>query len=214
MLLEEKSCVIVCAGELEGAVIERRPGELLIAADAGIRYLEEAGMEPDLIVGDFDSLGYTPESGNVIYHRPEKDDTDTMLAVREGFERGFRSFRIYAGLGGRLDHTVANLQTLAFIAENGGRGYLVGGKSVSTVIKDSSIAFGGGRSGMISVFCQGGDAEGVTIKGLKYELEDAVLTASVPLGVSNEFTGREALISVRSGRLLVVWQQDNAAETK
>ena len=206
MLLEEKSCVIVCAGELEGAVIERRPGELLIAADAGIRYLEEAGMEPDLIVGDFDSLGYTPESGNVIYHRPEKDDTDTMLAVREGFERGFRSFRIYAGLGGRLDHSVANLQTLAFIAENGGRGYLVGGRSVSTVIKDSSIAFCGGRSGMISVFCQGGDAE--------YELEDAVLTASVPLGVSNEFTGREALISVRSGRLLVVWQQDNAAETK
>ena len=208
-ITDNGACVIVGAGELEDAVIRRREGDLVIAADGGLKYLERAGIAPDIALGDFDSLGYRPDLPEVIYHPPEKDDTDTMLAVREGFARGFDTFVIYAGLGGRLDHTVANLQTLAFIAENGGRGYLVGGASVSTALKDSSIAFGADERGMISVFCMGEKAESVTISGLKYEVENAELIPYLPLGASNEFTGRPAKIEVKHGTLLVMWQQDN-----
>ena len=208
-ITDKKACVIVGAGELEGAVIRRREGDLVIAADGGLRYLERAGIAPDIALGDFDSLGYRPELPEVIYHPPEKDDTDMMLAVREGFARGLDTFILYAGLGGRLDHTVANMQTLAFIAENGGRGYLVGGNSVSTAIKDSSISFGKEERGMISVFCLGERARGVTIRGLKYEIEDAELTPFLPLGASNEFTGKNSEIEVESGTLLIIWQQDN-----
>ena len=208
-ITDKGACVIVGAGELEDAVIRRREGDLVIAADGGLKYLERAGIAPDIALGDFDSLGYRPDLPEVIYHPPEKDDTDTMLAVREGFARGFDTFVIYAGLGGRLDHTVANLQTLAFIAENGGRGYLVGGSAVSTAVKDASISFGAGERGMISVFCMGEKAEGVTISGLKYEVENAELIPYLPLGASNEFTGRPAKIEVKHGTLLVMWQQDN-----
>ncbi len=208
-ITDRNACVIVGAGDPEGAVIVRRDGDLIIAADAGLKHLERAGIEPDIALGDFDSLGYRPQLPKVIFHPPEKDDTDTMLAVREGFARGYDTFIIYAGLGGRLDHTVANLQTLAFIAENGGRGYLVGGKSVSAAIKDSSIAFGAEERGMISVFCLGCAASGVTIRGLKYELENAELLPCLPLGTSNEFIGRSSVIEVKRGTLLVIWQQDN-----
>ena len=208
-ITDKGACVIVGAGELEDAVIRRREGDLVIAADGGLKYLERAGIAPDIALGDFDSLGYRPNLPEVIYHPPEKDDTDTMLAVREGFARGFDTFVIYAGLGGRLDHTVANLQTLAFIAENGGRGYLVGGSAVSTAVKDASISFGAGERGMISVFCMGEKAEGVTISGLKYEVENAELVPYLPLGASNEFTGKPAKIEVKHGTLLVMWQQDN-----
>lgn len=208
-ITDKRACVIVGAGELEDAVIRRREGDLVIAADGGLKYLERAGIAPDIALGDFDSLGYRPDLPEVIYHPPEKDDTDTMLAVREGFARGFDTFVIYAGLGGRLDHTVANLQTLAFIAENGGRGYLVGGSAVSTAVKDASISFGAGERGMISVFCMGEKAEGVTISGLKYEVENAELVPYLPLGASNEFTGKPAKIEVKHVTLLVMWQQDN-----
>ena len=207
MINGKKVCLIVGAGDTEGAVICRRDSDFIIAADGGLKYLAEAGVTPDLVVGDFDSLGYKPNHPDVIYHPPEKDDTDTMLAVKEGFARGFDTFLIYAGLGGRLDHTVANLQTLSYIAELGGRGYIVGGNSVSTVIKNSAIKFPAENSGMISVFCSGKDASGVSLSGLKYEVEDCGLTSDFPLGASNEFVGKAASVSVKDGRLLIIWQQ-------
>ncbi|MBQ9938402.1 MAG: thiamine diphosphokinase [Oscillospiraceae bacterium] len=207
MINDKKVCLIVGAGELDGAVLCRRESDFVIAADGGLKYLAEAGVTPDLVVGDFDSLGYKPNHPNIICHPPEKDDTDTMLAVKEGFARGFDTFLLYAGLGGRLDHTVANLQTLSYIAERGGRGYIVGGNSVSTVIRNGKIEFAAENSGMISVFCSGETAKGVTISGLKYEVEDAELGSDFPLGASNEFCGKAAAVSVKSGRLLIIWQQ-------
>lgn len=207
MMDSKKVCLIVGAGDLDGAVLRRRSSDFVIAADGGMKYLAEAGMTADLVVGDFDSLGYRPEHPNIIYHPPEKDDTDTMLAVKEGFSRGFRIFLIYAGLGGRLDHTVANMQTLSYIAEHGGRGYLVGGSSVCTVIKNGEAVFDAANSGMISVFCNGETAEGVSISGLKYEVENVELGSDFPLGASNEFKGKKAVVSVKKGRLLIIWQQ-------
>jgi thiamine pyrophosphokinase len=140
----------------------------------------------------------------------EKDDTDAMLAVRRGLTLGYRDFVLYGSLDGpRLDHTVANFQTLQFLADRGATGYLAGLTTMVTVVKEGSIRFPAGTRGTVSVFCLGGDAKGVTLKGLYYPLENGTLTAGFPLGVSNHFTGDAAEISVKDGSLLVIWEGKN-----
>lgn len=201
-------CYIVGAMEPGKIVVCPERPALVIAADAGLAHLEKQGITPDWIVGDFDSLGHAPEGKNIIRHPVEKDDTDMMLAVKTGMEHGCRDFVIYGGIGGRLDHTYANFQTLIWIATHGGRGYLLGDGMVSTVIENGAILFPETCGGTISVFCPDGEAKGVTLRGLYYQLEDAVLTSAFPLGVSNSFTGECASVSVEEGRLLVMWEED------
>lgn len=198
-------CIIVGAMD-PGWVPAPGPGDLLIAADQGLARLNRLGLAPHLIVGDFDSLGWTPEGGNVIRHPVEKDDTDTMLAIKTGLARGYRDFVLAGCSGGRPDHAYANLQALAFLAEQGAAGWLLGQGMAATVIRNGRLDFAPGREGVVSVFCPGGKAAGVTLAGLHYPLRDAVLTSAFPLGVSNQFTGEAASISVREGALLVMWE--------
>ncbi|MFB0920156.1 MAG: thiamine diphosphokinase [Oscillospiraceae bacterium] len=200
---------IIGAGDMSGTRLVVPDGAFVIAADAGLKTLRAEAITADLIVGDFDSLGEIPLGENVVSHKPEKDDTDMLLAVREALARGARTIIIYGGLGSRLDHEYANIQTLAFIANSGTRAYLVGRGCVCTVIKNDSISFDGGMEGTISVFCHGSRAEGVTLTGLKYPLTDHTLTDDYPIGVSNEFTGIPSCVSVKNGLLLVMW---NASE--
>lgn len=192
------------------AFAQGRPS-LIIAADQGLRHLERAGIVPDLIVGDFDSLGQVPLGENVIQHPVEKDDTDMMLAVKTALGRGCRTFVLYGGIGGRLDHTYANLQTLAYLSDHGARGYLLGDGFAATAWQDGTLDFPAGLTGTVSVFCPGEKAEGVSIEGLYYSLRDAVLTSGFPLGVSNQFTGVSARVSVRKGTLLAMWQESPAS---
>jgi len=201
-------CYIVGAMEPGKICIRQDRPALVIAADAGLTHLQRVGITPDWIVGDFDSLGRIPEGSNIIRHPVEKDDTDMMLAVKTGLEQGCREFVIYGGVGGRLDHTYANFQTLAWIAAQGARGYMVGNSMMSTVIENGTIAFPETCRGTISVFCPDGEARGVMLKGLYYPLEDAVLTSGFPLGVSNSFTGEPAEVGVKNGHLLVMWEED------
>ena len=201
--------VIVGAGELGAEAPVIPDGAFVIAADAGLRYLEQAGIMPDLIVGDFDSLGSIPTGINVIAHSPEKDDTDMMLAVREALSRDADKIVIFGGMGGRPDHEYANIQVLAFIANAGGRGYLVGRGVICTVIKNSHIDFTDRAHGVVSVFCHGDMSEGVYLQGLKYPLADFTLTNDYPLGVSNEFIGLSSSISVRNGLLLIMWEAND-----
>jgi len=178
-------------------------GDLVIAADGG--YAQLGGIRPDLVVGDFDSLGYVPEGETIVRHPAEKDDTDTMLAARIGLSRGYRAFLLLGGVGGRLDHTLANIQTLAFLRENGARAALLGESETITLIRDESLRFRAGLSGTISVFSLGERAKGVYERGLAYALTDATLTDTNPLGVSNAFTEEAAEVSVREGRLVVLY---------
>lgn len=201
----EKICYIIGACEPGKIVISGKT--LVIAADGGLNFLEKLHVKPDLTVGDFDSLGHVPKGENIICHPVEKDDTDTMLAVKLGLERGCNVFVLYGCLGGRIDHTFANLQTLLFIAGHGARGYLVGDGWVSCVIQNGTIDFPAGLSGTISVFCPDGEASGVTLEGLYYPLVDGTLNSSFPLGVSNHFTGVRASVSVNDGSLLVMWEE-------
>ena len=203
-----KRCLIFCAAGFDTLLEPIREDDYVIAADGGFGHTEALGLRPDAVLGDFDSLGYTPAGANVF--PVEKDDTDAMLAVRHGLSLGFREFLIYGGLDGpRLDHTFANVQTLEFLTEHGAYGYLIGKDYILTVVKDGSVRFSAGAEGTISVFCVGADAQGVTERGLYYPLEDAVLTSSFPLGASNHFTGVEAEISVKEGSLLLIWDRGN-----
>ena len=201
-------CIIFCAAGFDRLAAPIEKDDFVIAADGGVIHTEKLGMVPHEILGDFDSLGHIPEGANVF--PVEKDDTDAMLAVRRGLSLGYREFVLYGSLDGpRLDHTVANFQTLQYLADHGAAGYLAGCSYIVTVVKDGSITFPAGAEGTVSVFCMGADAEGVTLEGLYYPLEKGRLTAGFPLGVSNHFTGKPARITVEQGSLLVLWDRKN-----
>ena len=201
-----KRCIIFCAAGFDTLIQPIGAEDYIIAADGGLKHTERLRIAPNEILGDFDSLGYTPKDANVF--PVEKDDTDAMLAVRRGLALGYREFILYGSVDGpRLDHTVANFQTLQFLADQGAWGYLVGKDTLVTVLKNGKLTFPAGNEGLISVFCMGQDANGVSETGLQYPLENATLTAGFPLGASNHFTGEEAGISVEDGSLLILWDR-------
>ena len=183
-----KRCFIYSAGTFYGLRERPQPGDYQIAADAGLLLCQKLGIEPDLVIGDFDSMPQ-PENEPTVRVPVEKDDTDSMLAIREGLARGCTEFYFYGATGGhRLDHTLANLQSLAFLRRHGARGYLYD------------------DWGLLSIFNLGADAEGLTLRGVQYELTDAPLGSAFPLGVSNHIITPQAEIDVRRGLLLVGWE--------
>ncbi len=205
-------CYIVGAGDCTETFI-KQAGDLVIAADGGARHLFRMGITPDLFVGDFDSTDSAGNAPVVLRHPTEKDDTDMALAVREGQARGYREFRLYGALGGaRFDHSVANLQLLAFCAGRGLFATIISGNQRTRVLREGEkLTFSAGARGYVSVFAFGGQAR-VTLAGLKYPLSDAILSPDSPLGVSNEFTGAAASVSALSGKLLVIWQESEEGE--
>ena len=183
------------------------PGDYVIAADRGFDSLLAYGVMPDLAVGDFDSLGHRPNHPNVIQLPAEKDDTDMVYALRKGLELGYRRFILLGGVGGRLEHTLGNLQLLDWLTMHGAQGFLAGEKTVATCIRDGAeLTFPPTMSGYLSVFCNSGTAQGVTLNNLKYPLKDYTLTGSFPLGVSNQFLNAPAQVSVEEGSLLLIWE--------
>ena len=202
------SCIIFCAGNFTGLAEPVQSDDLLIAADGGLAHLEKLGLAPHVILGDFDSLGYVPAKAQVF--PVEKDDTDAMLAVRHGLKAGCDRFLLYGSLDGpRLDHTIANFQTLQFLADRGAAGYLIGNTYLATVLKNGTLRFPASAQGIVSVFCMGSDAKGVSLSGLQYCLADGTVSAGHPLGVSNHFVGEPSQITVKDGSLLILWDRTN-----
>lgn len=197
-------CYIIGAGDFFGLRETPDDSDYVIAADAGYSYCTENFIIPDLVLGDFDSLGAAPKHPNVMQLPVEKDDTDTMFAIKLGLEKGYRRFYLYGGLGGkRPDHTVANLQSLLFMLDHNARGWIFGERYVWTAIRNSTLRIEG--AGDAAVFCPDGKAAGVSIKGLKYELQNAEITSGFPIGVSNSFKDGQAEISVENGTLLIMY---------
>lgn len=228
-------CYVVGAGDCLGLEFQPTAEDFVIAADAGLRYLEQCGIAADLIIGDFDTLENAPAGTNVITLSCEKDDTDMLAAVREGIKAGYTEFHLYGGTGGRIDHTIANLQVLAYLAENGWKGYLhcphnsfvrpvdrepkkagyseisgntPGSESIITAVANGELSFSSFSSGYISVFSYSEKSEGVYLQGLKYPLADATLTNTFPIGTSNEFIGEKSRISVENGTLMIVFPRE------
>lgn len=208
-------CYIFGAGEYHApSSIQPSSDDLVIAADGGYVFAKQCKITVDLVLGDFDSLpALPPEDTETVVLPPEKDDTDMVAALREGWLRGFRTFHIYGGTGGRLDHTLANIQCIAALACHGGRGYLYDRDVIITAICNDSIAFPASSKGTISVFCHSETATGVFETGLKFPLANATLSNTYPLGISNEFTGVPSSISVQNGTLVILYPK-NIQEVK
>lgn len=233
------TCYIVGAGDFTPRGFAPVPGDLVLAADGGYRALYSLGYTPDLLLGDFDSLGDLPLPPDlpVLRFPARKDDTDTGLALRHGLDRGFRDFALYGCAGGRVDHLLANLQSMARVSRLGATirlaapeydAWALTGPAPDTSASDASapdalVLHASGpaphapdgpaatltlpdRPGgtLVSVFCHGDRAEGVTLTGLSYPLDGADLTGDFPLGVSNRrLEGQPATVSVRRGTLLI-----------
>ena len=203
-----KRCFIFSAGTFYGLRERPAPGDFVIAADAGYRTCQAEGIVPTLLLGDFDSMDQPTDFENVHRSPVEKDDTDTMLAVKTALDQGCDTIYIYGGTGGkRLDHTLANLQTLLYLRRRGARGYLYDDDFVWTAIQDESFTVKKTVEwGLFSAFCMGEDASGIDETGFQYGLRDAVLSSANPMGVSNHFMAEQGTIAVRKGALVIGWE--------
>ena len=201
-------CFIFAAGTYYGLREQPRPDDLVLAADAGYEICKREDIEPDLLLGDFDSMEQPEDFQRVRRVPVEKDDTDTMLAVKTALENGCDTIYIYGGTGGkRLDHTLANLQTLLYLRRRGARGYLYDNDFLWTVIENESFSVQKEVEwGLFSAFCLGDRAEGIDEVGFQYPLSGAVLTPDFPVGVSNHILEETATITVRKGALAIGWE--------
>lgn len=217
--MSESKCIIMSAGDYTPMDLHIQDGDYVIAADNGLTHLIRQGIMPDYVIGDYDSLqeegrkallelqNQRPET--VMTLPVEKDDTDTMAAARVGLAKGYRTFYLYGALGGaRLDHTLANIQTLAFLKENGARAYIMDVHCMLFVLENEEYRFDKGFRGDYSMFAMEREIRGVTIRGMQYEVEDVAIPNHYPIGVSNHIAGdREAVVTVANGRALcyVAW---------
>ena len=210
--MAEKKCIVIGAGDLTVGAVQAGEEDLVIAVDGGVNYCGVLEIEPDIILGDFDSVNDAQREAiiklkeeipeRVVVLKPEKDDTDMLAALKLGLEKGYDYFLIYGATGGRLEHTLANIQCLLFLKEHDAVGYLMDGSGMIFVMKNEEVKLRDNLEGYFSLFSLGKEAKGVTIKGMKYELEDYTMTNAFPIGVSNEFVGKEASVSVRDGELV------------
>ena len=202
--------LIVGAGDISSEDLSelRTAGGFIAAADAGYLPLLKAGIQPDLIVGDFDSSEMPEMNTEIILLPVVKDDTDMVYCVKEGLKRGYTYFRLYGALGGgRLSHTIANLQLLTMIHEHGANAELKAGPVRVFLITPGEVhTFSAEMQGTVSFFSMSEKAC-LTLKGLDYELEHGVLRRAFPLGVSNHFIGKEASVEVHEGEVLAVIEE-------
>lgn len=205
-----KKCLIVGGCEicnLEWLKSVSENCDYIIAADSGYEVLKSSGIHIDIAIGDFDSLGYVPEDVVVRKLKIEKDDTDTMTAVRYALDRGAEEITLLGGIGGRLDHTIANLQTLSFIVNRGATGRLMDESNEILGFAPGEHKFSKRIGYSLSTFSMTDEVTGLCESGVKYPLDNAVLTNNFPLGVSNEITDDYAVISFESGILFVCFSK-------
>lgn len=200
-------CVIVGAADVSDKLTELADGHYVYACDGGYKKCLEYGITPNMIIADFDSSDEPVGLDGVIIekHKVEKDATDTALAVDKAIEDGYTTIYMLGALGGRrFDHSLANVSLVAYGLTKGVRVIIVDDSTYIYGLKSGeSLKYNPHSSGDISVFAFGGEAKGVTIKGLKYEVEDVILKPEISLGVSNSFVGKYASISVKEGCLVV-----------
>lgn len=202
-------CVLIGAGEMKITQLSLEEDDFVIAVDGGLDHCKRLQIRPNLLVGDFDSVesDLTEYRGELIKLPCEKDDTDMIFAIKEGMKRGYNDFLLYGATGGRLDHTIANIQTLIFINSMHAKGMILDDKlEIQVLTNHNTITFGKERKGILSVFSLDAESKGVNITGMKYELADATIHSNFPIGVSNEFIGEPGSVSVEDGTLLLICQ--------
>ncbi len=211
-----KKCVIIGGSDIknyEWVKSHIDEGDFCIYCDSGLYHLEKLGAAPGLIIGDFDSHPEPHMDAETIKLPTEKDDTDTVYAVKEAMKRGYRDFVIVGALGRRFDHTLGNLSILLMLHKENCRGVIVDDYSeIKVFSKEDGVEKVDDDCKYFSLLCAGGNAKGIKIANAKYSLENADLTMEFPLGVSNEvLPGKQAEISVEEGRLFLIKIVDPSA---
>lgn len=181
-------------------------GDYIICADGGLKHCNKMGFEPNLIVGDFDSLGVTPTGSNVVELPCEKDYSDTCTAVLEAEKRGIKEVLILGGIGTRQDHVLANIGVLGFMKRRGMKGILADGNNTLFLAEKHQIVRGraGDTVSLIPVY----PVKGITLHGFKYPLENADIEIFDPIWLSNELAQGEGEIFFSEGELLVDLARD------
>lgn len=198
------ACFIFGALDCNAVSTVPQDGDFIIAADKGLLSVQQLGFKADLIIGDFDSLGFVPQKNGKIIKLPvRKDDTDVGFALKTAFDMGYRRFYLYGVLGGKLSHTVANLQLAADYSKKGADITLYGENTEAAVITNKSVSLKN-RKGDFSVFSLDEISNGVSIIGAEYEVSNATLKNTFPLGVSNRFKGEQTDLSVVNGTLAII----------
>ncbi len=204
-------CAILSGGSVSDYAFVKRlisGCDMLICADSGLSHAQQMRLTPDIVVGDFDSLGEVPEHCRERIILPtEKDDTDTMSAARIAVKRGADEVLLLACTGTRLDHTLGNLFVADFLERHSVRATLIDEHN-EVFLTRSAVKVKRRKGCFLSLlpFCC--EARGVSISGTKYTLNNATLTSSFPIGVSNEFVADFAEISVTDGTLAVFISRD------
>lgn len=205
MNFKKSVCHIVAAANFDPKYFTPREGDFIIAADAGLFHLEKLNISPDLILGDFDSAGFVPTGDKVERIPVKKDFTDSHYALMRAKELGFSTVFLYGCTGGkRFDHSLANLETLLWAEENGLRAFMIGTGFCMSAIMGASLSFSNKKIENLSLFPFCGTVENISVKNCLYELEDATLSPTETLAVSNSSEGG-AVISSPAGPLLVYW---------
>lgn len=204
-------CVIIGSAPVEENPLGRvdRKNCSVICADGGYDNAVRFGIVPDLLIGDFDSVGSPlPADVETIRLQVKKDDTDLLAAVKEGVRRGFRSFVLTGVLGGeRFDHSFANLCVLQFLAAQGCRAFIEQDRCRVFLLRGGRLTLSGEKGCTVSVFPFGCASCEVSYMGLQYPLTHALLSSEVPLGVSNRVSADRAQIIVHSGDALIIVQR-------
>lgn len=177
--------------------------DYVVCADGGLMKAAAAGVTPNLSVGDFDSAPVVPNGIETVRVKAEKDDTDSFLAVLKGLEAGCDEFVLYGCLGGRIEHTLANFTLLKYLLDRDIPALMLDAHTRVRMTKDRLVLPRRGNC-YVSVVPYDGPVTGVTLRGLKYPLTDWTLTGDITRGVSNEFAADEAVITLKTGTLLVI----------
>ena len=205
---KNRRCVVIAGAPGADAALIRaalKPDDYIICADRGYQTAVEAGVTPNLLVGDFDSYqGGLPRGVEIIRLNPEKDDTDTLHCVKTALERGFTDFILLAATGGRLDHTLANLSVTEYLTDRGTHCIILSENEKAELLTVGAYTYSGCKGLTFSVFPYGCQKAVLSYKGAYYPLEHGVLTHSTAMGVSNIFTADKAEITVHEGKALLI----------
>lgn len=179
--------------------------DFIVCADSGYSFAKKAGLTPNLIIGDFDSLKEElPQNTEVVKLNTHKDDTDTEHCVMECIRRGYKDFLLLGSIGGRTDHTFANIATLAFLSEYNYNGIARNNGEEIRILKEGSYEMNNKKGLIFSVFPYGCESVNVTYKGAEYMLNNKTLTYNVSRGISNFFVDDEAEITINRGRAILL----------
>ena len=208
--MEKLSCLIISGGRFAVVQDQILKADFVIACDSGLDHADRYGILPDIVLGDFDSLSdknkdrLSKGEFKIMRYPKEKDDTDTALAMKHALDLGCKDIRMVSVFGNRMDHSIANIQTAHYGAEHGAMIRMYDEDTEIIVFSGTEVTVTAREGYGLSVFALSDTCRGVSIKGTRYEIEEAELVNSFPLGQSNEFKGKEAVITVKEGTAMVV----------